>query len=371
MKIVYISNSIIPSRTANSIHVMKMCQAFADNGHDVVLLAPDATERYEPGVEDIYEYYGVKKSFQVKKLFYPNIKGKNIIYNLGILYFLLINRDNLVYGRYLFGCYLSSIIGRKTILESHAPFGNNSGLELIIFKKLIKSKKFDKLVVISQELKNIYIKNGYLNDGRILVAHDGADEVVNLDSKLKLNGKNDSLKVGYVGHLYKGKGVEIIDNIADKTSNDVEFHIIGGFEKDIKYWKDKIKSENVFFYGFVQQKEVSMYINSLDVCLLPNQKIVLPNGAKDDTHNISTFTSPLKMFEYMAHKKAIISSNIKVLREVLTDKMSILVNPENNDEWIDAIEQMKDDRLREKLSSNAFKEFKKFTWKVRASSVIK
>ena len=28
-------------RTANSIHVMKMCQAFADNGHEVVLLAPN------------------------------------------------------------------------------------------------------------------------------------------------------------------------------------------------------------------------------------------------------------------------------------------------------------------------------------------
>ena len=39
MNILYISNSIIPSRTANSIHVMKMCQAFADNGHEVTLLA--------------------------------------------------------------------------------------------------------------------------------------------------------------------------------------------------------------------------------------------------------------------------------------------------------------------------------------------
>ena len=47
MNLVYISNSIIPSRTANSIHVMKMCQAFADNGHDVVLLAPDIKQKYE------------------------------------------------------------------------------------------------------------------------------------------------------------------------------------------------------------------------------------------------------------------------------------------------------------------------------------
>ena len=49
MRLVYISKSIIPSRTANSIHVMKMCQAFADNGHEVVLLAPDVKNHYENG----------------------------------------------------------------------------------------------------------------------------------------------------------------------------------------------------------------------------------------------------------------------------------------------------------------------------------
>ena len=64
MKILYISKSIIPSRAANSIHVMKMCQAFADNGHDVILLAPDIKNKFETGVQDLYDYYGVKKKFQ-------------------------------------------------------------------------------------------------------------------------------------------------------------------------------------------------------------------------------------------------------------------------------------------------------------------
>lgn len=40
---------------------MKMCQAFADNGHEVVLLAPDVKEQYEKSVTDVYEYYGVRK----------------------------------------------------------------------------------------------------------------------------------------------------------------------------------------------------------------------------------------------------------------------------------------------------------------------
>ena len=52
MKIVYISSSTIPSRAANSIHVMKMCQAFANNGYDVVLLAPDKQVDIELGVEE-------------------------------------------------------------------------------------------------------------------------------------------------------------------------------------------------------------------------------------------------------------------------------------------------------------------------------
>ena len=59
MNILYISKSVIPSRSANSIHVMKMCQAFADNGHRVVLLSPDIKDQYEKNVSDIFNYYGV------------------------------------------------------------------------------------------------------------------------------------------------------------------------------------------------------------------------------------------------------------------------------------------------------------------------
>lgn len=93
MKLIYISNSIIPSRMANSIHVMKMCQALADNGHEVVLLAPDRKEKYENNIDDIYEYYGVKKNFYIKKLFFPNIKGGAILYTLAIFFFLYLIKN--------------------------------------------------------------------------------------------------------------------------------------------------------------------------------------------------------------------------------------------------------------------------------------
>jgi len=367
LKIVYISDSIIPSRTANSIHVMKMCQAFADNGHEVILLAPDYKDKYEKGINNIYEFYNVKGNFEIVKLTIPKIRVRSLVYTLSIFKHLFSNKPELVYGRCIRGCYISSLIGFKTIFESHTlKRGSNK------FLKLIKSKNFQKLVVISQALKDAYITSGYLNKDNIQVAHDGADEVNDFEIKAKLKGKKNNLKVGYVGHLYQGKGIEIVETIADKVSDDIEFHIIGGLQNDIEYWSNKINSKNVYFYGFVPQTKISSYINSLDICMLPNQKAVYGyNDGKNKGTNIGDFTSPLKMFEYMAHKKPIIASDLKVLKEILNNNIAIIANPEDGNEWIEAINKLKDKYLRETISQKAFKEFKNYTWKNRANKVTR
>ena len=86
MKIAYISKSVIPSRAANSIHVVKMCHALADNGHEVTLLAPNIKDKDEKEISDIYKFYGVK-NFKIKKLWYPNIKGKDFFIHLQFSYF--------------------------------------------------------------------------------------------------------------------------------------------------------------------------------------------------------------------------------------------------------------------------------------------
>jgi len=350
---------------------MKMCQAFADNNHEIVLLAPDRHREYESKIDDVFEYYGVRKNFEIKKLYCPNIKGRSIVYAISIFYYLLSNKKNdLVYGRFLLGCYMATLLKAEVVFESHTPIYEKNNYELKLFKKLIKSRYFKKLVVISQALKNMYLKNKYLSEDKIQVAHDGADEVVDFESKIELLGNMNSLKVGYVGHLYKGKGIEVISSIADKVGNGIEFHIIGGLEKDLNFWKEKINSKNVFFYGFISQNKISYHINALDICLLPNQKTVFAYGAGEKGTNISGFTSPLKMFEYMAHKKAIVCSDIPVLREVLNKHNCIFVDAEDNQGWSEAIERLKDKKLRDKLSSQALVNFKKYTWKNRSFMLL-
>ena len=45
-----------------------------------------------------------KKNFVIKKLWYPNLKGRAILYTLAIFFYLTLNRKfNLVYGRFLYG----------------------------------------------------------------------------------------------------------------------------------------------------------------------------------------------------------------------------------------------------------------------------
>ena len=366
MKIVYISNSIIPSRTANSIHVMKMCQAFADNGHEVVLLAPNRYKEYEEDIDDVYEYYGVRKNFEIRKLPYIYTRIlRNFYYAYQTLKEIKIINPDLVYGRDLYGCFFSSY-KYATIFEAHSPMNNFVSKQLL--NLMDKNHLYKHTVVISDALKNLILKSQNIKSDKIVVAHDGADEVVDFDSKVELNGNKNSLKVGYVGSLYKGKGIEVIEKLSYEKLENIDFHVVGGLEKDIKYWKEKIQNDNVFFYGFVSQQNIQNYLNSFDILLLPNQKNVYIENTKN---NIGEFTSPLKMFEYMATKKPIIASNLPVLKEVLNEDNSVLVKCDDISDWRKAIEVLRDGSLRLQLANRAYEDFmKEYSWKNRIQKVI-
>ena len=147
------------------------------------------------------------------------------------------------------------------------------------------------------------------------------------------------------------------------------FHIVGGLKEDIDYWKSYLKKfdlDNLYFYGFVPPKETVRYLNSFDILLAPYKRKVTISGLGDT----SKFMSPIKIFEYMSHKKPIIVSDLPVIREVLNVKNSILVDPDNIKLWINSIKKLKDSNKRERLSQQALNDFKIYTWKNRASSII-
>ena len=76
MKICYLSNTAVPSKSAASIQIIKMCENFSKLNNKVLLITSNASK------ENVFDFYGVKKSFQITKL-------KNFeTFPLGVKYYL-------------------------------------------------------------------------------------------------------------------------------------------------------------------------------------------------------------------------------------------------------------------------------------------
>ena len=153
----------------------------------------------------------------------------------------------------------------------------------------------------------------------------------------------------------------------DKNNN---YFIYGGSKSDVK----KIiihQRENLKIYPQISFKNVKKIIKKMDILLMPYTKKATISG---DHGNIINFMSPMKMFDYLGAGKIIISSNIKVLREVLINNFnSVLIKDFTNvykwKEQIDKVDLKKKKYLN--IKKNAVLTSLKFTWKKRAYTMIK
>ena len=373
MKISYISSSIIPSRTANSIHVMKMGQAFLKNGHSVILIYPDKKNLTEESVDDIYNYYGVASGFLTVPVPWYGFLGHKIaslIYAIKAAKFAKDSKAELVYCRNLLGAFIAAVFFRmKVSFEAHAPVNNASFYSRLIFKLLVNSKNFVKLVVISGALYKYFLQEFRVDSELLHLAPDGADNIKDCTSKQRFQSKN-LMSVGYIGHLYPGRGVELILELSELLPK-VDFHLVGGTEEDLAFWKNKLlSSKNIYFHGFVPPSEVESYRISFDVLLAPYQDVVSVSGGGGDT---AKWMSPLKVFEYMAAGKIIICSDLPSLREILTHKVNaILCAPNDVQAWYNALLWVMDNPVdAAEIANSAYEEFtKKYTWEERARGII-
>lgn len=371
MKIVYCSISKIPSREANSIHIMKMCQAFSDLGHDTVLLSSDITR---DDTVDLFSYYNVRENFVIRYTPWPKrFRLQALRYAWRALRVYKAEKADLVYSRDVTCCLIAAIAGFATVWESHSAIDGLGKSAVMQFKMLLRMKKLKKLVVISEQLKKYYVTNYGIDARMIHVAHDGADPVDSNVVARKEIRREGMLNLGYIGHLYKGKGMEIISQLAPKCPNTF-FHIVGGMEKDIAFWKEKLEGcSNIAFYGFVKPVEAQQYGLAMDCLIAPYMRNVSSAGATNGKNDIGKWMSPLKLFEYMSWGKPILCSDLDVLKEVMTHNVNgLLCNPDNIDAWIKAIDALKNDlQLRDEIGQRAYQDFTaKYTWKKRAEGIL-
>lgn len=372
MRIYYLSGSVVPSRSANAVHVMKMAQALAAAGHDVTLFARRSPE--SSGDCSDWAYFGVRENFGIVKSSWPSIPGVGgVLYAKSVLKHLKSGSvPDLLYGRHATSLLMARDLGCPIRFEAHAPPPDS--LRARVLGRLLFSATFDKLIVISNALRKEFLRlYPKLNPEKVIVAHDGADDVgvSTGSSPIRIEKCQGAVAdIGYVGHLYPGKGMELIDLISGRMQ-EVTFHVIGGTERDVQFWREKAKNrENLRIYGHVPHSGVPRLLEQFDIVLAPYQHQVRVHGGKGD---VASWMSPLKLFEYMASGKAMIVSDLPVLREVIRDgENGVLCPPDDVEAWVTSIRRLvaNPEKIRQ-LGSRALREFlEKYTWSQRARTVL-
>ena len=362
MKIIYIANSTVPSRSANSIQVMKMCEAFAKRGVDIELLIPLSLKDLFSKI-DLFNFYNIKKRFKIRKVLRLPGKGIALFYILAML-FSFFKKNYIVYTRQIEAAMLSSICHKKFILEMHSDLIDR--VDRLFFSKISDSPYFLKLILISNYLKEIFLLHGF-DEKKINVLPDAVDIVVFRNERTK---KYKRIRIGYGGHLFRGRGIEIIEKLS-MSMPDIDFFLWGGTNKLVSYWRKRTeKNKNMYFEGFINSAVLAENLANCDILIMPYQKEVAVYGNKGNTVN---WMSPMKMFEYMATGRPIIASDLPAIREILKDKINaVLVSCDDAERWKEAIEWLNDNpKIAKMISENARNDIENnYTWDIRINEII-
>ena len=110
-------------------------------------------------------------------------------------------------------------------------------------------------------------------------------------------------------------------------------------------------------------------MSQMDLLIMPYEKKVTAAG---DVGNIASFTSPMKLFDYLGSSKPIIASSLPVLKEILADKKNcIFVDNLNIFKWKIVINKiLYNHTQREIISRNNFFLSKKYTYDKRVKKMF-
>ena len=170
-------------------------------------------------------------------------------------------------------------------------------------EKLLRDKENVLVVSTAKKLKDIANKFREENENNIL-----APNAVNLED-FKNHGHEIGEKIqpivnkrkpiiGYYGALAKWFDYKLIEQLA-KEREDYEIVLIG-MDYDGSYDQSNLKDySNISYLGMIDYKDLINYSRYFDVCIVPFIK-----------NDITDSTSPLKIFEYMALEKPIVTTNI-------------------------------------------------------------
>lgn len=362
MKLLYIANIRLPTEKAHGLQIMKTCEALAQAGTSVELVVP-ARENVLP--EDPFAFYGVSRTFELTKVNTPDfVRFGRVGFSLSAIWFsekvrwlsafrngdLVYSRDALILFQYL-------LLRRPFVFEAH----NRPS-----FISKIVARHARAVVVISAGLREAYMACG-VPEKILVLAPDAVDLSIFKDAPTRAEARAQLGLPGgrialYAGHLYARKGVRTVAAAA-RFLPDVLFVFVGGTVSDVEHFRRDWGNEpNIRIVGHVAHQLIPVYLRAADV-------LMLPNSGKDE--DAARFTSPMKLFEYMASGTPIVASDVPSLREVLDEETAVLFSPDDTENLVDLLKNLlQNAELSSHIARNAGIRVEAYTWNNRAKKIL-
>ena len=198
------------------------------------------------------------------------------------------------------------------------------------------------------------------------MAHDGvgletfAHTESNEATRRRLNLPLDKKIALYIGRLDGWKGIETLCEAAHLLREDTVVAVIGGEPMQVEDLSAKYPE--VRFLGYRPYRELADNQAAADV-------LVLPNTGRDKVS--VRFTSPLKLFTYLASGKPIVASDLPSIREVLDESMAYFFTPDDPASLARGIVLALSDPQAQEKARIARSEAKRYTWRARAERILR
>ncbi|MCA0457694.1 MAG: glycosyltransferase family 4 protein [Chloroflexi bacterium] len=389
--LLYLANIRLPTEKAHGLQIMQNCEAFAEADADVRLWVARRVNTSEmAAVKDVYAHYGVRQAFSIRRL--PCLDLLNVIpasgllsklifytqaitYTLVLLIAALFTRADSYYSRDTLTLFALSLVKpRKALVyEAHMLANGRGGRWLQ--RQVIQ--RVGTVIPITRKLQeDLQALSTTSQPPRFRVAHDGirrerfANMPPQAEARAQIGWPQEAFIVGYVGRLQtmaadKGVGT-LVEALAQVEG--VALGLVGGPDDMAKalrqHWlRIGLSGERFLYAGQVAPDKVPLYLAALDICVIP-----LPW-----TPHFAYYTSPMKLFEYMASQRAIIASDLPSIGEVVKDgETALLVPPTDAPALATAIQRLRDDApLRQRLADAAYADvMSHYTWAARATAIL-
>jgi glycosyltransferase involved in cell wall biosynthesis len=389
MKIACISTSQVPSSTANSIQLMKVCHALAactatashpdPVGQSHLPLTPGSATAGDqrqvrlwiPGLaatawEKLADHYGLTQPFELRWLPSRPVFRRYDFTVRAVRQARAWGAD-LIYTWLLPVAALALQARLPVVLELHDLPTGLLGPRLFRYFAAHPGKK--RLLVITQALASrLGVSSGRPLD--VQVAPNGVDlegyaGLPDAAEARRQLGMAENLTAVYTGHLYAGRGIDLLAGLAGGLPS-VNFLWVGGRPEEVAAWKEKLAGlgiRNVFLTGFIENRRLPLYQAAGDVLLMPYERAI----AGSSGGNSAEICSPMKMFDYLACGRAILTSDLPVFHEVLNDANACFCPPEDLPAWIKALAGLLQDAPRRQwLADQARRDSARYSWQARA-----